>query len=226
AGDAAAAGVILPPGYSYSFEAQRKLVRFAPGSLGPLSIQLGEVRAICDILNNAKINSLDSIRRERVSTDDLNGPVTDYLDTPGQTNELAVLTPYEVSFRCFSPELSEVIAGFANSPHSIVVKTVNVEPAPSEIGVGAEATGGPIQYIPPPPGPVTGPGAVGVPRMRGEDDFYRVPAMVRPPPTYATPSTAATARPGGLQPFINEKQLRVTLLLEVVKLLPKQQQQE
>lgn len=76
--DAASASVSLPPKYGFSFEAQRPLVKFAPGSLEPLSVRLGEVKAIGDILIRAKINSLDSLRRERVSADDATGPETDY----------------------------------------------------------------------------------------------------------------------------------------------------
>ena len=47
------------------------------------------------------------------------------------TNELAVLTPYEVTFRCFSSELAAVLAGLASSPYALLVKTINVELAPA-----------------------------------------------------------------------------------------------
>ena len=77
-------------------------------------MQLAEVKAICTVLFQAKINSLDNIRRERVSEDDLKGPQTDYLPEKSVTNELAVLSPYEVTFRCFSSELAAVLAGFAS----------------------------------------------------------------------------------------------------------------
>lgn len=218
--DAVGAGVVLPPQYSFSFEAQRPLVRFATGSLEPLAVQLGEVKAICNVLNAAKINSLDSIRRERVSADDLNGPVTDYLDVPGQTNELAVMTPYEISFRCFSPELAETISRLASSPHSLVVRTVNVDPAPSV--VSTDMPGAPPVYIPMPQPQQQLQRPPGRPRY-GEDDL---PYGRPPPPTYAQPVVVNPSRASSaLQPFINEKQLRVTLLIEVVKLLPGQDKQ-
>ena len=75
-------------------------------------MQLGEVKGICEVLFEAKVNSLDNLRRERVSADDSKGPQTDYLGEKSVTNELAVLTPYEVTFRCFSSELAAVLAGF------------------------------------------------------------------------------------------------------------------
>jgi cytoskeletal protein RodZ len=41
--DATNANVGVLPQYSFSFEAQRSRVKFAPGSLGALAVQLGEV---------------------------------------------------------------------------------------------------------------------------------------------------------------------------------------
>ena len=110
--EATKASVALPPKdatgqpYSFSFAAQRERLAYAAGSLEPLSVQLGEVKAICSVLFQARVNSLDELRRERVSEDDLKGPQTDYLPEKSVTNELAVLAPYEVSFRCFSSELA------------------------------------------------------------------------------------------------------------------------
>src|SRR6266567_1472875 len=59
--DASSASVSLPPksasgsAYSFSFEAQKSRVSFAAGSLATLAVQLGEVKAICDVLFQAKI---------------------------------------------------------------------------------------------------------------------------------------------------------------------------
>src|SRR5207253_2234242 len=93
--------------------------------------QLGEIKAICEVLCQAKINSLDNIRRERVSTDDATGPQSEYLAERSTTNALAVISPYELTFRCFSPELASVLAGFASSPLGLLVKSINVEAAPA-----------------------------------------------------------------------------------------------
>ena len=120
--DANNTSVSLQPKYSFSFQAQRQAVNFAAASLVPLSVQLGEVKVICDVLFQAKVNWIDSIRRERVCTDDASGPQTDYLAQQSVTNELAVLSPYELTFRCFSSELAAVLAGFASSPHGLLVK--------------------------------------------------------------------------------------------------------
>jgi hypothetical protein len=178
--EADGASVALPPQYNFSFKAQRDLVRFAPGSLEQLAGQLGEVKTIAEVLYAARVNALDGIQRVRVSDDDASGPQADYLDDHSTTNNLAVLTPYQITFRSFSPEIGAVLAGFASSPHGFIVKGINVQLA------GAAGT-----MSPNPVGPALAPGA---------------------PP--------APGR-GGLQAMLNEQLLRVTLVVEVVKLLPK-----
>jgi hypothetical protein len=150
---AVGANVTLPPDYGFSFTAERNRVTFAPGSLEPLSVQLGEVKAISEILFAARVNSLDSVQRARVSDDDTAGPQSDYIDENSMTNDRAVLTPYQISFRAFSPEIAQVLAGFAASPHGFIVKGINVQraetsaaapgmqAAPSMLPPGMPATG-------------------------------------------------------------------------------------
>lgn len=256
--DATNQSVVLPPRYNYSFEAQRQRVTFAEGSLPRLAVQLGEVKVIADILNAARINSLESIRRERVSVDDQAGSPGDYLTGTTVTNDLALLTPYEVNFLAFSPELAAVLSGFANSPHALIVKVVNVQPAGVTV-VDPMLTGqSPMEMRYVSPTPVPSPMQ---PQPRAMDeaamarqfrDRYglgserpgerpgaeRPPSGVRslgglPPPGYpqpgfpqpGTPSfqpgTPATGARGGLRPALDERQLRVTLMVQVVKLLPK-----
>jgi hypothetical protein len=130
-------------------------VKFAPGSLGALAAQLGEVKAISEILFAAGVNQLDGIQRARVSDDDVAGPQTDYLADNSVTNEMAVLTPYTVTFRAFSPEIARTLAGFASSPGGFVVTSLNVQPA----GAAMEASPG----TPPPVSmPVAMPGKGGL----------------------------------------------------------------
>jgi hypothetical protein len=127
--EATNANVSVQPQYSFSFQALWDRVKFAPGSLGPLATQLGEVKAISEILFAAGVNELDGIQRARVSEDDVSGPQTDYLADNSVTNVLAVVTPYTITFRAFSPEIAQVLAGFASSPHGFIVKDINVQPA-------------------------------------------------------------------------------------------------
>jgi len=194
--EAGTAGVTLPPGYDFSFSAQRLLVNFAPGSLEPLAVQLGEVRVIAETVFAARVNALDGIQRLRVSGDDMAGSQGDYTDEHAVTNNLAVLTPYVVTFRCFTPELARVVTGFADSPNMFLVKAINVQPA----GISSSA---PENAAPGMPGLMNGrpPWGFGLPG----------PAPVAPPP----------ADKGGLPTVLKEQLLRVTLIVEIVKLLPK-----
>jgi hypothetical protein len=234
--------VALPPKdasgqtYSFSFAAQRERLDYARGSLEPLSVQLAEVKAISTVLFQAKVNSLDNIRRERVSDDDLKGPQTDYLPEKSVTNELAVLSPYEVTFRCFSSELAAVLSGFATSPCGLLVKTINVESAPASATEAAlpGATAGP--FTPSVPSPVASPNplearATAEARMaeryglggRGSADRYGLGGRgsPRPPPQQAyVPPVAAAPAPvsrGGLPIALDERQLKITLMLNAVK---------
>ena len=220
--DATNNSVVLLKGYNYSFDAQRRLPQPAPGSLPLLAAQLGEVKAICEILHQAKINYLDAVRRERVSTDDEAGPQTDYIAVKSQTNELAVLTPYELSFRCFTPELGAVVAGFANSPHGFIVKNINVEPAAAQT-TDTPMMMPPMYYQPPPTPSPQQPfprgGAEGLEGRYGGKGGFAPP----PPPPTQYPVAPVAQQPKGLQILVNEKQLKVTMLIHVVKLLPPKQ---
>ena len=211
--------VILPPKYRFSFEAHLGRVQFAAGSLGPLAVQLGEVKTIVSILNSAKINALDGIRRERVSVDDAAGSPTDYLDTKSTTNELAVMTPYEVTFRSFTPELASVLSGLAASPHGLLVKSINVEPAPAPTVPDPSVTSvAPIYYANPTAAPSPQPDSGAAFRSRygigGGKDRYG-PATPAAPMAVATP----TAKPT-IQTLVKERQLKIVMLIHVVKLLP------
>lgn len=229
--EATNASVMLPQRYNFSFEAQRPLIRFAEGSLQPLATQLGEIKSIVDVLVQAKVNSIDNIRRERVSADDYKGPQSDFLEQKSVTNDLAILAPYEVTFQCFSPELANVLSGFANSPYAIIVRAVNVDPAPPASIMDPSM---PTPYYPPQPYPQPTPYTAPVrprtpPPAEMEGDAFarrygldasatqmRTPT---PRPVYVMPQPSGATR-GGLPILLNEQQLRVTLRLEVIKLLP------
>jgi len=194
-------GVTLPPKYDFSFSAQRPLVKFAEGSLAPLAVQLGEVKAIVETVFSARVNALDSIQRVRVSQDDAAGPQGDYIDEHSVTNNLAVITPYVVTFRCFTPELSRVVAAFATSSNTFLIKAINLQPAGAAAAPTDAAAGMPGGM----PGAYPG-------RMGAE-------AGLMPPVAPAPVQPVATK--GGLQTVLKEQLLRVSLEVGLVKLLPK-----
>jgi hypothetical protein len=195
--EADSAGVMLPPKYDFSFSAQRPLVRFAPGSLKLLAVQLGEVKAIAETVFSARANTLDGIQRVRVSEDDLVGPAGDYIDNHAVTNDLAVITPYVVSFRCFTPELARVISAFSVAPNTFLIKAVNVQLAGTALVGSSDNNNANTSGFVPGRMPFTDPSAQPV-------------QPVQP-----------VAGKGGLQTVLKEQLLRVTLEVEIIKLLPK-----
>jgi hypothetical protein len=182
--EAEAAEVWLPQKFEFSFSAEKDRVTFAANGLNPLAAQLGEVKTLAEILFAARINALDSIQRVRVSDDDAGGPQGDFLEQQPITNDLSVITPYVVSIRCFTPELSRVLSGFATSPVAFIVKSVNVQRADASSAVA---------------GTPAGAGGEGAPATMGQ------PAANR----------------GGLTTILKEQLLRVTIEVDLVKLLPK-----
>jgi hypothetical protein len=146
--DASSASVSLATNYYFTFAVQSTNLSFKDGLQG-LATQLGEIKAICDIVFAARVNSLDSIRRERVATDDSQG-FSDYHDRTTVTNTLALFSPYEVTVQSFSPELGKLLAGFANTTYPILVKQMNIERATSgaSMSIAEAPPGGLPQFRP------------------------------------------------------------------------------
>jgi len=131
----------------------------------------------------------------------------------------------EVTFRCFTPELAAVLAGFANSEYGLIVKGVNLEVAAAPV---AMPDGMPMTYAPVPvPVPSGGESLQSRYRVGGEGSRYGArggpagPAYPQSQPQpMPLPLMATAPARTGLQPFLSEKQIKVTLLLHVVKLTP------
>jgi hypothetical protein len=207
--------VTLPRDYQFTFESQRRLMNFDPGSLDKLAVHLGEIKAICEVLFRAKINSLDGVRRELVSVADDKNP-TDYISQKTASTPLADLTPYEVSFRCFSAELAGVLSGLASSPHCFIVKTLNVEPAPASADSSSQPVAVQPVYTPLPVAPPAQAFASeGFARRYGAAAGMAYTGLPAPVPA---PVASGPAPNRGPVTFLNEHQLRVTLMIEVVKL--------
>ncbi len=215
--------VLLPSKtYAFSFSAQKDKFIFAEGSFPALSEQLAEVRAICTILFEAKINRLINVRRTRVTTDDPPGS-SDYLELRAESNELTgtLASPYQIEFQSFSPELASVLGSFYKSTNGFLVKAIQVEPVTESGIVGgpgpmATAPGTPANVpqppAQPPPQPRVPPPAVPVPRVppTGAPPAQPGPAIVKPPGPVAPAAE-------GIKTVLNEKLLKITFLIDVIK---------
>jgi hypothetical protein len=202
---AQAKAVTLPttmgPEFAFSFSLQMGKTIYDPNASEMLSKQLGEVKTICDTLFGARILALDSIMRERTS-DDANpqGAMTlqpDYIDAISLTNNNMVVSPYQVTFQCFTPQLGSVLSGFANQSHTIVVKTLNIQPV-DLAGMG-------------------GYGSPGYGNPGYGNPGYGNPGGYNPVPNPQTPQRA-----GALPTIIDEKKLKVVMLVDFVKIPPAQ----
>jgi len=177
---AAQHNVTLPLDFAFSFSLQQGKAVYDPKSWAQLSKQLGEVKFICDTLYAARVSSLDGVQRERTDDDlslaQVGGGQPDYVDSIAVTNANLVITPYQVTFRCFTPELGGVLSSFANQSHTIIVKTLSIQPE----DMVNNAEGG------------------------------MMPGLER----------TTVAPRSGLPVVIDEKKLKVTILLDFVKMLP------
>jgi hypothetical protein len=157
---ALALGIELPErDYAFSFKAQKNALTFAPGSFPTLPLQLAEIKALVEIIYDAKINRIANIKRMRVTTDDPAGSA-DYHDHTTHTNTLTqtASNPYQFEVHSFSGDLGTLIEGLYKSKHGFILKSLAVEPAPE-----APVAPGQPQLRPqigqPPPGPRPPPGA-------------------------------------------------------------------
>jgi hypothetical protein len=200
------ASVDLPSkNYSFSFEAQKKLLTFAEGSFPALPEQLAEIKAICSILIDAKVNRLISLKRPRLTTDDPPN-LPDYHELRITTNALtgSSITPYQLEFSSFSGELATVLETISKSSNGLVVKAMTTEPLPLKPAQ-------PGALIPPPAQP---PPAVALPPLR--PGAPGAPAVRQFPPPGVKPGGAAAAQ-DQLKTVLDEELLKVGLYIEVVK---------
>jgi hypothetical protein len=120
------ARVALPGNFAFGFTMQQQAFNYPAGNLVPWMQQLVEIKSIFALLYQAKVNSIESFQRIRVSgTDDS----SDYLDASKVTNGLLIATPYQVTFQCFGRELANVLESLAQSSNCYIVKTLSVQHA-------------------------------------------------------------------------------------------------
>ena len=185
--------------FAFTFEGQKKQLEFTSKSLPLLTSQLLDIQDICQVLFNAKIHNLEAIRRVSVGTNDVNPPAN-YLTKKQSTNSItgATVQPYEFTFNCFSSELGSVLSGLVNADPVLVVKSINVERGSTD-GSAAAAP------------------AMGMnPSMASR--YGMPPGIASRYGMGAAAAPSAAPRPG--EAPLDDKPLRVTLNIDVVKLPP------
>jgi hypothetical protein len=203
---AASLGVVLPPQYAFTFSGQRNALQLSPASIEPWLAQLAEIRALCYVLYQAKVNEIYGIRRAPITDDDKRqANATDYLvNSPVITNQTAIFAPYEISFRGFSAEIAGVLNGFLQSSNCFIVKSVTIDPAPFTPPVNAPATfnsrvPSPIPYSAAPEG-------------------NPIPRPIQPAQPVRSPASGGKSAGPASVTVLSERPLRVTMVVETVKL--------
>jgi hypothetical protein len=216
--EATNAGVGLDPGYAFSFSQQVGKLNHPIEAIGPWMVQMEEIRAILHILYAAKINYLEKIKRVSISQDDMGAD--DYIQFTNTTTSWGSISPYMVTFRGFSAEIANVLAGIASSSNCFIVKAIYVQPSrvplpppPADQPTAPPPTERQFQFRPPPSSDqFQNPRRPG--RGEGSESF-----RFRPPPQIA-PTAVAPVVPAGPEIIEFEKPLFVTIYLDVVKLKP------
>jgi hypothetical protein len=204
--------VVLPnKNYGFTFEFQKKQLNFPPEAFPGLPQQLAEIKTICGLLFDARINKLITLRRARVYTDEPVSQVDHHEMKPSVDEAMGMASnPYELTFHCFSGELAAVLESFYKSTNGLIVKSLQVDVAPAEV-VNPNAPGAPVT---PPPTAVP-------PRVAPPTGAVPPPAAVQPPG--AVRPTAVAAAPKGPEPIktvLNERLLKIVLVLDVTRALP------
>ena len=224
--DAEKSGVSLPSSnrYDFTFRPQRSSLDFAPATLVPLAMQVSEIKAICDVLFDARVQTLAGLRRAPVAKEDEGATSSaDYLNgRKPATNAVtgAVLAPYEIVFHGFSTELAAVLEGFYRSPNCFIVKNIDVQT--NVVSASADYFVQP--YVPysvtPSPGVPTPPYNPQQEMMRRYfgGRYSRMPNM---PPPQPTPTIAAPVAPvrKGPETVLDERPLKITMYVEAVRLI-------
>jgi outer membrane murein-binding lipoprotein Lpp len=224
--DAERTGVDLPAKYNFTFSPQRTRLDFAPETLAPLANQVAEIKALCDVLYQARVHALVGLRRTPIAKED-EGP-TDYLvGKKPATNAVtgAILSPYEVTVQGFSAELAAVLEGFYRSSNCFVVKNIDVQ---TNLVTTTTESATP-SYIPSflqpgavTPQPMLSPeemmrrryGINPADRYRMRPDRGPIPPPATTPPAVAAPSTVRR----GPETVLDERPFKVTMFVEAVRL--------
>jgi hypothetical protein len=214
---AANAGVKLPQDYAFTFAAEKPLMSVEAKTVQPLTDALLTIEAISKVIFDARVLALDGIRRVSITAQDTPSPTpgqSDYWSKKPETNELAIITPYEFTFHCFTAELAAVLQGLATNRYCFIVKNVTVDTTPSSVlDTNVTANGEAPSATP-------AMDSRYLMMMRyGRRYFPNMPAA--PPPEAVSPGGRPPIKRGGMTVVLDEKPFRVVLRVDAVRLFDK-----
>jgi hypothetical protein len=221
-------GTELPEDYYFSFEPEKKLMKF-PSDLTALWIeQMETIKGLAGVAYAAHVNYIERFRRVALAGFEGNSSYDVMPGLNSSTNKGVIRTPYEMSFQCFSSELAEVLEGLMSSTNCYLIKNISVSPSYRQITPFAEANpANPvIQQAPQPPPQMMPTG----PHLTQEQMWQRrygsayanarKAQMAAPVTPIAPPKPVA---PKVIPPpvtVLTEQPLRVVIFLEILNLEP------
>lgn len=206
--------------FDFSFYEHKGETQFLPYVVPPLVEQLHDIKTISTVLIQSRVAAIEQVERASVSPKETKGAPTYLVDLGAYTNSVAVVAPYRFTVRCLSGALSRALVGLGSAPGFCVVKTVEVEPwdpnaVPAPVGFpGGVPMGLPGMNPPAIPGGLPIPVGVGV---RPVGVGVGLPGVPRPVATNLTPIARTV---------LDEKLLRVVLVVEISRPLPEQPKAE
>jgi hypothetical protein len=214
--EATNAGVGTPPDYAFSFSQQITKINHPAECIAGWMQELEEINAILHLLYTSKINYLEKIKRPPICSDDAGGD--DYIQFTTNVNSLGSISPYMVSFRAFSSEIANVLAGVATSSNCFILKGVYVSPSQVPLPVLAQeqpaAQPTPQYFRPMPQADLSNPFMPNGGRPTRDNREFRERRPYMPPAQAA----ATPVVPAGPETILMETPLFVTLYIDVLKL--------
>lgn len=213
--------VRLPQNFYFTFSHLLPMPNLLPYSIGPLSERLQDIQHITKILFESRVHSIDSLARVPAYGREPGGAALMY-DVGIRTNlstETAdfTSTPYRFSFRGFTTELTEVLNRFASSDRFYVVRQIEVlatrSAEPSFVSRSAMFGG-------------LGGGMDSGDDIQSGGGTLRTPQQANLLAQARARQLAAAGRgvqQSPLEAIVDERPLRISMMIDVVKLVPKVQ---
>jgi hypothetical protein len=216
-------GTDLPDDYYFSFDPERKLMKF-PSDLTALWIeQMEAIKGLAAVAYAAHVNYIERFRRPPLAGFEGNSPYDAMPGVTSVTNKGVIRTPYEIAFQCFSSELAGVLEGLMSSTNCYLIKNISVGPSNRQIVPFAEANpANPVLQLNTPPPAYEAP----VHRMTMEERYGLKPGTLRRLQEQNTPKPPPSPKPSAPKPkpppttVLTEQPLRVVIFLEILTLEP------
>lgn len=249
--------------YSFSFSDVRPKVDFALQTLSPMAFQLLQIEALSQVLFDAKVHSINAIKRPEISeaeeeteetaSDDFDdyedenansnpyagyemmygsmygmssanynfsgswfgGMPEDYIQDEEitiTTNNVtgAIISPFQLSFQCFSSELSDVMAGLNDSEYFFRIKWMAVESSSSDNMISPSSPSSTM-----PESRYPGRNSLGMNSRYGASGRYGTEGYMMSPM-----SQGMIGMPNESMEGLEEKPLTVNMFVEVISLPP------